>query len=202
MDLLTLFLCQVHARNQKLIKEKKAPEKLPDLYDIKENLRNSKHYERFCTTMVKRAFGIAKWKEKSLEKPMRDFISVSFEAFVLVAYENVYEVYKDGIPDVKEAEPEVGVDGTKKRKPNHDFVYTNDARCSKRNGGWKSTAYVKMNEYLCRIRKDREENRKFDEAMLKKLARKTRAKQTEEESAIAQIVIQHDFGGNINWAEV
>ena len=70
-------------------------EKIPDCEDITNNFRDSSDHMLFCDTVLKSGYGVTKWKTRCVHSKMSTFIKPAFEAFVVLAYENCNEGYKD-----------------------------------------------------------------------------------------------------------
>ena len=105
----------------------------------------------FCKSIFKQCYGVMKWKHKVMEEKISDFMMPSFEAFVLLAYENYYKSYT--------AEVVEGV-----AKP--PFKYTSRSCSSPRNKGWPAEAIAQYNALHMRIIADRRANANFDKEFL------------------------------------
>jgi len=59
--------------------------------ELEVNMRDGEDYMVFCKCIVSKAFGVCHWKFMATQKLFTDFISPSFEAFVLLCYDNIYK---------------------------------------------------------------------------------------------------------------
>ena len=164
-------------------------EKLPNCVEILERFRSSEDYFLFCDTILKAAFGVAQWKSKYMAKKMSSFIKPAFEAFVLLAYENCYEAYKDG---------------GQVMDPSKKFKYTADKKFSARNRGWPDEAIVRYNELHAKVLLDRQTNSAFDdellEALQEKYMKKKKRRNQEQEAPVR--LASNDLGEGIDWTEI
>lgn len=169
-------------------------DKLPDLEDIINNMRSSDEYWRFCETVMRQCFGCSKWRARSQTHVMSTFLRPSFEAFVLLAYENVYGHYK------------ARQDGETVVQP---FKYTANSVGSRRNQGWPNHAIERYNDYVTMIKKDRlanvQKERDFMDRMKVKFGSKKRKLVTlsieEIPTAVNDFEMEED-GVGVNWTEV
>ena len=165
-------------------------EKLPDCEEITEQFRKSDDYSLFCDNILKYGYGVSKWKTRCVHQKMSTFIRPAFEAFVLLAYENCYEAYKDG-------------EATK--DPSKKFKYTVDRRLCNRNKGWPDEAILRYNELHARIVVDREQNSDFDDVLLETLTDKYMKKKDRRKrkgDVTPARVARNDLGVGINWYEI
>ena len=139
--------------------------------------------------VLKRGFGIVRWKQRCTNKKMSEFVKPSFEAFMLLAYENCYETYKkDGL-------------GGGPRK----FKWTSDRKFSSRNKGWPDEAIVRYNDLHARIVVDRNENKDdFDVTFMEEMSKKysKKRKPTENSGAVPKKQAVNDLNTGIDWASV
>ena len=164
-------------------------EKLPNCVEISERFRSSEDYFLFCDTILKAGFGVAQWKSKCVAKKMSSFIKPAFEAFVLLAYENCYEAYKDG---------------GQVMDPSKKFKYTADKKFSARNRGWPDEAIVRYNELHAKMLLYWQNNSAFDDELLEALAEKymkKKKKRNQEQEAPVRLA-SNDLGEGIDWTEI
>ena len=67
------------------VKAKK--QEMPDFDELEVNMNAGVAFMDFCMFILSRAFGVCRWKCLASRKVLRDFISPSFEAFVILCYE-------------------------------------------------------------------------------------------------------------------
>ena len=147
---------------------------LSDLQDLLLNLRKAKGYGIFLDRIVGWAYGIHCWKEKIVNKKVSSFELPSFEAFVLLGYENCYDTYMD--------EDQCG----KKLKV---FKWTASHMRSTKNQGWPEEAIERYNDFFKRIVADRglDTSRTFEEAFMMEMRDKYSSKKREKQKNQAMV---------------
>ena len=162
-------------------------ESLPNIKEVITKLRSDGDtYGKFCKMIMPRAYGISKWKAKVTEKPIQGFMSKSFEAFVLLAYENVmYSVTSEGNSTT--------------------YKYTkNNNNMTGRNNGWSFEAIDRFNELHGRIERDRIDHPGFDDDFLKKQKEDLYGKKRKNQNDCLENkrVALNDFSKIENWSNI
>lgn len=167
-----------------------------------EGMRKTYEYDTYCMRILKRAYGVTKWNSRVTEYKISDFVTPSFESFVLLCYENCYEAVE------KAEKVEQNEDSRSKGRTRKVFKWTSDARLTGRGRGWPSDAIRRYNTINEKVIESRRENTYWDENFLqdRKLEKenKKKRKRTGEEgtNGVAEVVAVNDFAGCINWAGI
>ena len=123
-----------------------------------------------------------KFKEKALKQELKDFMPPGFEAFLLLAFENIIQAFldekaekdkkkEDEANGIEEREQEGAQQETKKVTMTfQNFKYTGNARCASRNCGWSGSAMKRYNELYSLVAMDRKSNGSFDKKLAADLA--------------------------------
>ena len=117
-------------------------------------MRAGSEYIIFCKFIISKAFGVCRWKCLASQKPFREFISPSFEAFVLLCYENIYDWASSDNDN---------------RATLAKWKYTSTSRSGRANGGWKEEAFVRLGTLYAKVKKDREDHKEFDQKLMDEL---------------------------------
>ena len=148
-------------------------ESLIDCMDLVAELRGGENYKKFIRQVLKPAYGVGKWKSRVALEKFSDYVLPSFEAFVLLSYENYYEYYNNKC--------DLDQEGLMMKQ----FKYTKDARLGGKNKGWSKEGIERYNELHKRIVDDRKPNESFDEDFLEEerqfLGKRKRAKSSHDE---------------------
>ena len=124
------------------------------MVDLEVEMRAGEEYIVFCKSIVSKAFGVCRWKCLASQKLFCEFISPSFEAFVLLCYENIYEW---------------ATCNNDNRTTMAKWKYTSTSRSGRANGGWKDEAFVRLSTLYAKVKKDREANKEFDQKLMDEL---------------------------------
>ena len=180
---------------------------LPDYHDITAKLRESKHFKEYCDSIVKRGFGSKKWLEKASEKKISDFMKVGLEAFILLAYGNVYDAcikeHAENKNKPKEQVSQGNPKGEEPKKKRRETKYTNDSKASSRNSGWSIEGIKMYQHFRGLIKVDRVKNQAFDEMYLAQMQEAKKVRKNGGSEAVPEVILEDDFGDEItDFAEI
>ena len=146
---------------------------------------NPVQYILFCHYVLKYAYGVYKWKARVYNNPIVDFVTSSFEAFILLAYENCYELFNEDIQG-----------GNVERR----YKYTSDSKLAGKYKGWPVKAIKRYNVIHSAVRLDRSKNKQFDENFIELMSEKKRAKRKRRVIKVFEVEATNNFDDNIDWS--
>ena len=164
-------------------------QRLPKMSDLEVNMRKGEDYIIFCKDIVSKAFGVCRWKCMASQKMFQDFISPSFEAFVILCYDNIYEWASSD---------------DENKSTTTKWKYTSSSRNGRANGGWKKEAFDRLKIWYSKVVKDRQENKEFDKKLMDELGLLKDGKEKQKNN-LAMIDIEdpdNDFGDFSKFAAV
>ena len=177
-------------------------------------------YEHFCKHIMRRGYGMGRFKEKALKQELKDFMKPGFEAFLLLAFENIIQAFLDekaekdrkkqhessGMEDDEDNDNDEEGNGEETKKVTmtfQNFKYTGNARCATRNCGWSGSAMERYNELHYLVVRDREINSSFDKQLADTLAIEYKKRGANGGVSKAKFVAPiNDVSKNTNWNDL